>query len=65
MPWEDICLISIDNFKIPVKVKAEKITLNKYKCYENYLGFLNIEISQKVIDDLKIKRYQARNMLEN
>ncbi|EAR95037.1 hypothetical protein TTHERM_00518690 (macronuclear) [Tetrahymena thermophila SB210] len=65
MPWEDICLISIDNFKIPVKVKAEKITLNKYKCYENYIGFLSIDIPQKVLDDLKLKRYRARNMLEN
>lgn len=45
MPWEDICLITIDNFKIPVRVSADKIVLNKYKSIENYIGLMNISIS--------------------
>ena len=59
MPWESVHLITIDNFKIPVEVKAEKISLNKYKCYENFIQFLNINIDEKVVNDLKIKRYIA------
>ncbi len=52
MPWEDVNLISIDNFKIPVKVQAEKVLINKYKSVENYIAFLKVFISDDVINNI-------------
>ncbi len=49
MPWEEVNLITIDNFKIPVKIQAEKIIINKYKSIENYVAFMKIEIQDNVI----------------